>query len=510
MTQETGSRPKEQQETRSPRLALRVFIAALLLYLGTTGGSLSSTDAVVMFDLTQSLVERHSIALSGNVLGFESNRGTDGRYYSQYGVGQSIVNVPFYVAGRAIERATGARLGKPESLLKAAVSLSSAVAAAATVAVIFLIAVAMLGDKRAALVGAALAGAGSLLWPYARFGFNAALSALIVATLTLLVWRGAREDRRALVAFGGWVAGFGWLTRHEFPLVIIPVAIWIAVTAPRPDRWTRLMAFLPGVASGGLLWCAYNLARFGRPFFVGYEPYYTGGGFYGLLFSPGASVFLFWPAVVLCVAGLLLFARANRNAAWLLAIPTIVTFVYAGLLLDWPGGRSYGPRYLVPALPLLTVGTGWLYAEASLTGRRWIGAALVISALLQLPGVLVDYSRVSQAWASTATDDQLTRRLYRWESSPFVLNTKAAVTAVPRNIAYLTGRRSIPELPARADAADRDFAQQFAFSLDFWWLYLFYLRAIPATVAVVLGLTMWTGAVIVATYAWRATEVRQA
>src|SRR6185369_10792927 len=120
------------------------------------------------------------------------------------------------------------------------------------------------------------------------------------------------------------------------------------------------------------------------------------------LFSPAGSVFVYWPAFVLCATGLLMFGRVNARAAWLVVTPMLAIFTYAGLLLDWPGGRSYGPRYLVPVLPLLTVGAGWLYMRASQGRRRWIGVALALSALVQLPGVLVDYSRVSQAWASTA------------------------------------------------------------------------------------------------------------
>ena len=101
---------------------LFVFCGALALYLLTAGGSLTSTDAVVTFDLTSSIVERHSIALSGNVLGLDANRGVDGRFYSQYGIGQSLYNIPFYVAGKVATRIAPRRIGKPDTLLKASVA----------------------------------------------------------------------------------------------------------------------------------------------------------------------------------------------------------------------------------------------------------------------------------------------------------------------------------------------------------------------------------------------------
>ena len=44
-----------------------------------------------------------------------------------------------------------------------------------------------------------------------------------------------------------------------------------------------------------------------------------------------------------------------------------------------------------------------------------------------------------------------------------------------------------PRVSRTGEELQRDFSQQFAFSLDFWWLYLFYLGAVPAGVAVALA-----------------------
>jgi hypothetical protein len=52
-------------------------------------------------------------------------------------------------------------------------------------------------------------------------------------------------------------------------------------------------------------------------------------------------------------------------------------------------------------------------------------------------------------------------------------------TAVPENVGYVAGLRPVPRISRPGSDADRDFSQQFAFSLDFWWLYLFYLGLLP-------------------------------
>ena len=140
----------EMTTARRWRTACLLGVGTLALYAATAGGSLTSTDAVVSFDLTRSIVEDHSIALSGNLLGLEANRGVDGRFYSQYGIGQSIYNVPFYVAGTVAQRLIHRRIGKPDTFPKAAVALGSAVAAAGAVLLVWLLSWRLAATSRAA------------------------------------------------------------------------------------------------------------------------------------------------------------------------------------------------------------------------------------------------------------------------------------------------------------------------------------------------------------------------
>ena len=52
-----------------------LFVLALSVYLFTAGGSMTITDAVVMFDVTQNLVEHQTVAMSSSLLGMEAHRG---------------------------------------------------------------------------------------------------------------------------------------------------------------------------------------------------------------------------------------------------------------------------------------------------------------------------------------------------------------------------------------------------------------------------------------------------
>ena len=92
----------------------------------------------------------------------------------------------------------------------------------------------------------------------------------------------------------------------------------------------------------------------------------------------------------------------------------------------------------------------------------------VLSIIVQLPGVLVDFSKVGHT-PEIGYQTRDTRR-WEWPFSAFVLNVRAAAATVPTNVRYLAGVEAPP--PARPPVGTaRDFSAQFAHSLDFLWIY---------------------------------------
>lgn len=478
-------------------LGLRLVVLALIVYGGTAGGSLGTTDAVVAYDVTVNLVEQGSLAMSGNLLGMEAHRGADGRYYSPFGIAQSVFNIPFYLAGRTAARLAPG-LGKPDTLPKAAVAMGSAVAAAGCVGFTYLFLVATLGRSNAGRTTLLLA-FGTVLWPYAKFGFNAPLSALFLSAAAFGLVAGTRRGRLAPLAWAGLAAGGALLTRHELALAALPAALFLLLDLERPRRLRGLVAFaLPLGACVGA-WLLLNAVRFGNPLDSGYlrDPIPGIGspileGLHGLLLSPSTSLFLYSPLVLAAVPAFVLLWRRDRNVA-IYCLTMVATFVgFYAILGNWAGGRSYGSRYLVPVLPFLVAPLGLVFqGSVSRPLRRAAGTLVALSIVVQLPGVLVDFSKVSQRWAAEHRLTPGQDRRLEWSAAPLWLNTREMVAAVPRNLAYLSGRQAPPAFErATADAGRRDFAQQFWFSLDLWWLYLHYLGAYGAGVVLAFALSL--------------------
>ena len=305
--------------------------------------------------------------------------------------------------------------------------------------------------------------------------------------------------------------GCALLTRHEMAIGALPLAGWIAFESrdDTRDMAGRLAAFAVPVGIAVMVWMAYNFARFGHPLDTGLlrdpnvrfdTPLLV--GMHGLLASPGRSLFLYSPVTLAGVAGLFVLARRDRASAWLFGGMGIVFVLLISRMHQWDGGESYGPRYLVPVLSFLTIPLAAYFSCRSRPSRVLLPVVVALSVAMQVPGILVDYSKIQNDYARRTDGYSIEMSRYLWPATPLVLNTKAALTAVPLNLRYVLGAEPRPAVELTGDATRRDFSQQFAFSLDFWWLYLFYLGTVPASLAALLWLLPLAAA------SWMATRMR--
>ena len=87
------------------RCLLLLTLLLLCVYLLTMSGRVISGGGETMYLTTRALVTEGSPAIVPRP---ESAEGRDGRWYSKYGLGQTAVQPPFFVAGHAIGKAPGA------------------------------------------------------------------------------------------------------------------------------------------------------------------------------------------------------------------------------------------------------------------------------------------------------------------------------------------------------------------------------------------------------------------
>jgi hypothetical protein len=98
---------------------------------------------------------------------------------------------------------------------------------------------------------------------------------------------------------------------------------------------------------------------------------------WGFLFSPGKSIFLYAPPLVLAVLGLPRFWRSHRLSVLAMLATIVPVMLFYARLPSWPGDWAWGPRYLVFAVPVLL-----LPAIGFLSAMRWPGRSLVTALFL--------------------------------------------------------------------------------------------------------------------------------
>jgi hypothetical protein len=461
---------------------LAVGIALGCLF--TAGGGMTSMDGVVAFNVTQNLVEEGSVATRGGVIELEAYRGRDGRYYSPFGIAQSIWNIPFYLAGRAVAAVLPSKIGRTDTVPKAVVTLGTIPAVALLAWICFALLVRLGADPLRATGVALLLVFATPLWPHSGFGFNQPLAGMFLWLAVLGAVTGVDDPKRGVLAGAGAAAGGALLTRHEMMLPAVIIAIWLlARTWSR--RWTALPAYLVGFVPAIVAWGALNWWRFGNPVETGYlrdpAPGYGSSivaGTTGLLFSPYSSLFLYCPVALLGLCALPALWRRDRSATALVMSVFVSSFLLYASLSNWMGARSYGPRYLVPFLPALVLPLAFWRPPRAL---GWLAAGVLgLSVAVQIPGVLVDYSKVREARAiagETVAQDM------RWSGMPLRLNALALARAIPDTVGHLSGREQPPAV--RAD--DPALSRALSFGLDLWWLHLFYLGVLSPFTALVVG-----------------------
>ena len=139
----------------------------------------------------------------------------------------------------------------------------------------------------------------------------------------------------------------------------------------------------------------YNYLRFGGPLETGYEKI-SGRfllGFFGILFSPGKSLFLFNPLTLFGCLAFMFFLREQRKTALLFGWLVVSHLVLFSFWHSWQGGMSWGPRLMLVVLPYLILPIGFLLREHKQAVKIPVLLALVVGILIQLPSVTVNVAR---------------------------------------------------------------------------------------------------------------------
>ena len=368
----------------------------------------------VRFDLVRALAEQQTSIIDDyyHNTGDLSCMGPQGRCldpdpaignhaYCDKAPGTSWLALPMY---EILWLANG-RVAPDESFLVTASYLCTlfavAIPAALGVALLFWL-LQTLGIGRSPSVAFALAyGLATMTFSFATVLFGHSLAASLAAAgyafLARLRHAPAGTSKPGHLTAAGVCLGAAVVV--EYPCALIAAILFVyAACSVRPLR--QLGWLVIGGAGPALALAAYHWVVFGSPTTLPYafstqsdrgQGLFMGIGavdleaLWGILFSSYRGLFFSQPWLLLAGPGLAVMALRPKLRADAAACGSIfVIFVWMNAsLVDWPSGYGFGPRYLIPALPFLTVPA----AAVSLVRIR--GTALAISLRLVVLGLIV-------------------------------------------------------------------------------------------------------------------------
>lgn len=411
------SAPEASRSARSPlsRCAdlLFLYVTFHLLYAATSGGDLT-TDTQIRWRCAQQIVETGWFALEPNTAALYAI-GVDGRQYIIWPLGQPVCLTPFVVAGNAIH-GLGLPIGGSADMLGQflATQVFFPCWGAIGLVLLYLNAEALGATRSLARILAITLGAATMHWQHTINTNDESQVAACLLLCLLCLQRGWRTGAAwtPLVAFAA--AGAAMWFRHASVVIsgmLLVTGFYFDLMA-REDGAARLRRFghwfvggLVGLAPLVALMMWYNAVVFGGPFQTGYGPVLQerlGGiglfetpilvGAAGMLFSPGKSVFLFNPPLIVAVIGLivmLIAPGAHRRSAVVILAAALASVVFHSRYTTWAGDLTWGPRYLTSQIGLVLLGIIALWRFVA--WRRVFWCLFAVSVAIQLASTIYSY-----------------------------------------------------------------------------------------------------------------------
>lgn len=393
------------------RAGALLFALAALVYAVTAPGHMQTGDNRAELAVAESIVARgdFTVGPAPPFVFIPYVSSTDGVPYASYGIGASIVLLPAALIGTLADCPGH---GCPASVQHAtdfAASFVGAFFAALAVTVLFLFALDLGAGIKSAVALALLFAFATIEWAYAHDAYDIGPASALALLALFTLHRGLQRNHGGWIVASGCAMGFAVLTRLPIA-VFLPVfggylLISVTLVGARAQLWREAVTYVlewgAPIALSLAVMGWYNWSRFGSPLNGGQggngeiafsTPLLT--GLMGQLVSPGKSLLLFSPPLLIGVAALPAFMRRHVGLGLVILSAAAINLVFFGRYYEWAGDYAWGPRYTVPLtglllLPAISLLSTW--RRQPLVARVGLIVTGAAGVAVQILGVSIDY-----------------------------------------------------------------------------------------------------------------------
>jgi hypothetical protein len=375
-----------------------IFLLVLGIYLLSGPGRIDIVDGEIRFDVALNwLVYRRPIVTDTWIGPAMSEPGREGLRYSYYGAPASAFSIPLIWLG--LKTGPPPRIPSSQFFF----SLTSAIIGAGVAPILFLFYLELGLTIRRALAWSMVSSFATYIWPISTSTFDNAQHAFFALAAVYFGFVAARRKSLAFALAGGAMAGtlilyqtyfllivpalalstLEWRTDAASSLPIVPEMLvgrlqshfkrtYRTVLSFSRAAWEgpgdarssclRYGLFLTSVVAATLVSFFYNHARFGSWLETGQlrnamqtkHPLWGNPliGFLTLLISPGKSIFLYSPVLILGGLGISRLWRGKPGLVTAIATSSVLLVLFLSCMAFAGGDWCWGPRYLTPLLPL--------------------------------------------------------------------------------------------------------------------------------------------------------------
>jgi hypothetical protein len=380
-------------------VAAGILLVVSVAYALSGPGRIDMIDGQFRYEVAVNIMNDGHPVIRDPALRWGSLTGRHGLRYSYYNASGSVAGLPLVWLGRVTNHS--------DETQRFLFSFTSAIAGGLLASALYLFYRALDVEERRALGWTAVSAFGTLLWPLATSTFDQAQHAVLVLLAIQLGRASARRGSIWLAVTAGLPVAL-LLNYQETYLLLAPALAlstmnWSTASWTDQDSYRRCCGFLSASGIGILGWLAYNAARFGKPVFfldkLSKEGHPAAAallgnpvvGLLGLTVSPGKSVLLYSPPLLLGLLGMRQLWRRDPVLGLTLMMVSIIHLLFVSSLRFFGSDWAWGPRYLVVLLPLWAL--AFPFVDTATIRRSVVVAVVSLGILVQVMAVTVDHQR---------------------------------------------------------------------------------------------------------------------